>query len=112
MIQENFNSIDKLMAFGMSAAIASQMIRTMNTGISSMQLPGQMPPSTGCPAKQYYVVVGGTQAGPLDDKEMTALIKDGRVDGDTLVWTPGMTGWMQGRNIPSVNKLLLLAGLT
>lgn len=109
MIPENFNSIDKLVEFGMSAAIATQMINTMNHSISTMAVPGQMPPS-GLVQTEYYIVVDGSQAGPMSDAEMTRLIENGTLTQETLVWSRGMTGWMQAGAVPAVRKLFLLAG--
>lgn len=109
MIPENFNSIDKLVEFGMSAAIATQMINTMNHSLSTMAIPGQMPP-TGQVQIEYYVIIDGNQAGPLSDSDLTRLIEIDKLTPETLIWCRGMTGWMQAAAVPAVNKFFLLAG--
>lgn len=110
MSQENFNSLDKLMEFGMSAAIATQMINTMNQAMRTMDMPGQMPPATGRPQMAYYVLVDNAQAGPLTESDLTRLIREERIGRDTLVWHQGLTGWCQASVVPAINKIFLLEG--
>lgn len=110
MSQENFNSLDKLMEFGMSAAIASQMINTMNQAMRTMEMPGQMCPATGTPQTAYYIVFDGAQAGPLTEADLTTLICSDRLTRQTLVWHKGLTGWVKAETLPAINKIFLLEG--
>lgn len=41
----------------------------------------------------WHYVSGGMTVGPIDNARMTALIADGTVSRETLVWRSGMTGW-------------------
>lgn len=108
----DLSTIDTLVEFGMSTALASQMIRTMNqtmaecrvagvnTGVNMDVLPSE--PS------QYYAVIDNKQAGPLTVDELSQLITRGLVTGDTLLWRPGMSGWAQAKNVPEAYKYILL----
>jgi len=40
-----------------------------------------------------YYADGGRQVGPIDKTELQSLIKNRKVDSQTLVWQPGMQGW-------------------
>ena len=39
-MDNNFNSIDRLVEFGMGMAVAQQMVNTMNYAMSNMKVPG------------------------------------------------------------------------
>jgi uncharacterized RDD family membrane protein YckC len=40
-----------------------------------------------------YYADGGRQVGPIDKTELQSLIKNRKIDSQTLVWQPGMQGW-------------------
>ncbi len=41
----------------------------------------------------WYYVDGGQQAGPVDDAQLAGLVRDGKVQPDTLVWREGLADW-------------------
>jgi hypothetical protein len=41
----------------------------------------------------WFYVENGQQAGPVDDAQLDALVRSGRVVGETLVWHEGMAEW-------------------
>ncbi len=45
----------------------------------------------------WYYAVGSQQQGPVTDEQLQALVKDGVVTGDTLVWRDGMANWQPYR---------------
>lgn len=49
MCDNSFNSIDRLLEFGMSMAVANQMINTMNYAMSNMNIAGQSSTLSTCP---------------------------------------------------------------
>ena len=121
----DLSTIDKLVEFGMGTALATQMIQTMNqamaqtrvagvnTGVNmpTPQPVGQQPvaaPAVAEPAVVYYAAINGNQAGPLSEEELSRLIDREIVDGDTLLWRAGLSGWSQAKNIPEVYKIILL----
>jgi uncharacterized protein (TIGR00266 family) len=42
---------------------------------------------------QWYMAVGGHQVGPVSEEEIVSNIKNGSVDGNTLVFISGMDNW-------------------
>ena len=41
----------------------------------------------------WYYVDAGQQAGPIDEAQLDALVRTGKVRPDTLVWREGMANW-------------------
>lgn len=107
MNENSFYSLDRLMEFGMSLAVARQMIGTMNHTLSTMQAPN-MGNSISYEKQGYYALVDGSQAGPFSDDEVSKLFGQGKIGESTLMWRPGMTGWMMACDIPQVFKWILL----
>lgn len=103
----NFDSLDKLMELGLSMAVAQQMMNTMNHALNNMQVPGAGQPMQ-VPKMSLYAVIGSAQAGPFSEEELARLIAEGRLTAETLVWKSGMPAWVYAREIPEVNKLLML----
>jgi len=44
--------------------------------------------------KQWFYGIDGEQNGPVNPAHFAELIARGSVDGSTLVWTDGMSGWL------------------
>jgi hypothetical protein len=104
----DFSSIERLMEFGMSLAVAQQMVATMNHAIGNMAVPGAGAPIPS-PNIEYFAVVDGAQAGPLSEDELRTLIERGAVTSDSLIWHRGLTAWKQAKDVPMANKWILLS---
>lgn len=105
----SFSTIDHLVEFGMSIAIAQQMVSTMNHCIGNMQMPGTGNALTQCnTTTKYHVLVNDAVAGGFSEEELTTLAKAKALTPETMVWKPGMSGWMQAKNVPEVQKIILL----
>lgn len=110
MCDNSFNSIDRLLEFGMSMAVANQMINTMNYAMSNMNIAGQSSTLSTCPPViQMYAAIDGKQVGPFSESEIQTLINNGTVTEDTLIWYRGMSAWKYAKDVPLTYKLLLLA---
>jgi uncharacterized protein (TIGR00266 family) len=57
-------------------------------------------------AQQWYMAVGGHQLGPVSQQEVIASIENGTADGNTLVFTGGMTNWTPITAVPSLAPYL------
>ena len=102
----NFNSIEKMMEFGMSMAVAQQMMQTMNHAMSQMQTPQFNNVNMPVPApKQFYALVNDIPQGPFSESELTGHIVTGRVQKQTMVWLQGMPSWIPAEQVMDVNKL-------
>jgi hypothetical protein len=113
----HFFSVDRLVEFGMSMAIAQQMTKSMNETMANMRIPGvmnsmngQVPFSPPPPQAQlFYVVIDGKQAGPFSEAELGRLITEKKVVKETYVWMPGMKDWQLAENIPAVMRVVALS---
>ena len=108
MDSNSFYSIDRLVEFGMSLAVAQQMTQMMNQTMQSMYVPGAMNPMQPPVQKSFYVALDGQQAGPFNEQVMSRLISEHKVNKDTLVWCPGMPAWQAIEKTPEVLKLVAL----
>lgn len=120
MDNNSFFSIDRLLEFGMSMAVAQQMINTMNASLGQMvngfntvmqaPIPGsKMPaPTLQQPQQLIYVAIDGQQVGPLSDSDFSHLVSQKKVNKDTLVWMPGMQNWQPIENVPAILKIIAL----
>ena len=110
MNEYNFYSIDKLVEFGMSMAVARQMVNSMNEMIVNMHIPGVMNPMR--PPQQetqiFYAIIDGKQAGPFSETELGRLIAEKKVVKETYVWMPGMKEWQLAENTSPVLRLVAI----
>lgn len=108
MTNDNFYSIDRLVEFGMSIAMAQQMVQMMNQAMSQMNTPGfinTIPQPTLC----IYVAIDGKPVGPIDEKEFIHFLSDKSITKDTQAWMPGMLDWKKICEVPAILKLVALA---
>jgi uncharacterized protein (TIGR00266 family) len=52
---------------------------------------------------QWYMAIGGHQVGPVSEEELLASIRNGTVEGNTLVYTTGMSNWTALKDVPALN---------
>ena len=57
-------------------------------------------------AQQWYMAIGGNQLGPVSEQEVISSIENGTADGNTLVFTAGMTNWTPIAAVPSLASYL------
>lgn len=107
MCENNLYSIDRLVEFGLSMGIATQMANSMNTSLAKMATPGAGSP-TAVPAPSRYVALDGRACGPYTDAELLQLMADGRVTKETYIWEPGMPDWKLAEDVPGVLRLVAL----
>lgn len=105
----SFNSIEHLIEFGMSMAVAQQMIHTMNHAIQNIVTPQFNQVNVPLPNPiQIYALVNGIPQGPFTEQEFIGHILAYRVNKETLVWIYGMPGWMNAQQVQQVSKLFAL----
>jgi len=107
--ENGFNSIERLMEFGMSMAVAQQMMQTMHHAIQNMTTPQFENVNAPLPqATSFYALVNDIPQGPFTEQELSGHILANRVNKETLVWLNGMPGWVQAHQVPEVAKLFAL----
>lgn len=106
-MENSFDSIDRLLEFGMSMSLAQQMMNTMNHAMTNMNVAG-----SGLPLHkqtvQYYAIIDNTQFGPLSEQEVSELITSGKITGSSLVWKTGLLRWVEAGKLPEINKMMIL----
>jgi membrane protease subunit (stomatin/prohibitin family) len=90
--------------FGMGAAMGQQVANAMGQGAHTQS------PNVGSPPplpqqSAYFVGVNGKQAGPFDAPTLQAMLAQGQINRDTLVWKQGMGSWTKA------GEVLELAGM-
>lgn len=112
MDESSFYSIDRLVEFGLTLGVATQMASSMNASLQAMQVPGarnSMQPNVLAEDQPlFYAVLDGKSVGPLATSELSRLIAEKRVTKETYVWRPGMPDWQLAENVPEVLKLVAL----
>lgn len=112
MDESSFYSIDRLVEFGLSLAVATQMASSMNETLQNTQIPGArnpMQPNHLKPKEDiYYIANEGKALGPLPESELLHLIAEKRVCKETYVWQPGMSDWQLAENMPAILRLVAL----
>ena len=112
MDESSFYSIDRLVEFGLTLGVATQMASSMNESLQAMQVPGarnpMQPNALAADQPLFYVVLDNKPAGPLLPSELSRLISEGRVTRETYVWRPGMPGWQLAEDVPEVLKIVAL----
>jgi len=109
MNEDSFFSINRLVEFGMSLAVAQQMVQTMNDAMTKMHISGTMNPINPQTPQFYYAVIEDHQAGPFSEQELSRLIAEKKVVKKTYIWKPGMLRWEIAEQIPEVLKLVALS---
>ena len=102
----DFYSMDKLVEFGMSMAIAGQMASSMNQTLNQMQMPGAGKAMSANPDNIYFAVIDGSQSGPYSLTELSRLIAEKKIVKETYIWKPGMLQWEPAEKMSEVLRLV------
>lgn len=109
MNEDSFFSINRLVEFGMSLAVAQQMVKTMNDAMTNMHIPGAMNPMQSAPQQFYYAIIEDKQTGPFSEQELSRLIADRKIVKETYIWKPGLQKWEIAEKLPEILKLVALS---
>ena len=53
---------------------------------------------------RFYAILDGKQEGPYNEIQFARLLRYGMADGDTAVWTEGMTTWEKASKVEMLRK--------
>lgn len=109
MNEDSFYSINRLVEFGMSMAVAQQMVKTMNSAMTNMQIAGSMNPMQTVTTQFYYAMIEGNQAGPFTEQELSRLMSEKKITKETYIWKSGLPKWEIAEKLPEILKLVALA---
>ena len=68
-------------------------------------MPGSQPTPPPMPNVQWFVAIGGQQAGPFSQPQMMQLVQNGNLKPQTLVWRQGMAQWGEAAMQPELSPL-------
>lgn len=60
--------------------------------------------------QQWYMAIGGHQVGPVSQDDVITNLRNGTIDGNTLVFTAGMTNWTPLKEAPQFAPYLGATG--
>ena len=86
---------------GMGLAMAGTFMQQRGGPLPGAAVP-PMNPAGSPPSVPWYYAEGGGSVGPVSLEQVVAAMAQGRVTLDTLVWSPGMTGWTAARSVPAL----------
>ena len=52
--------------------------------------------------QQWYMAIGGSQVGPVSQDDVVTNLRNGTIDGNTLVFTAGMKNWTSLKDVPEL----------
>ena len=109
MNDDNLSSINRLVEFGMSMAVAQYMVQTMNKAMTVTQSPDSERHLISSTPKLFYALIEGNPVGPLSEEEIAKLISKKIILNETYLWKPGLPQWVIAEKLPEVLKLVLLS---
>jgi uncharacterized protein (TIGR00266 family) len=56
--------------------------------------------------QQWYMAIGGHQVGPVSQDDVITNLRNGTIDGNTLVFTAGMKNWTPLTDVPELASFL------
>jgi uncharacterized protein (TIGR00266 family) len=56
--------------------------------------------------QQWYMAIGGHQVGPVSQDDVITNLRNGTVDGNTLVFSAGMKNWTPLKDVPELASYL------
>ncbi|MGI9486032.1 MAG: DUF4339 domain-containing protein, partial [Geminicoccaceae bacterium] len=77
----------------MGQQMADQLSGAAGSSTSSSSQPGGAAPPPLPVDKAFHVDVGGKAQGPFSGDKLAAMVADGTLRRDTLVWSQGMDDW-------------------
>ena len=52
--------------------------------------------------EQWYMAIGGHQVGPVSQDDVVTSLRNGTIDGNTLVFTAGLSNWTPLKDVPQL----------
>ena len=56
--------------------------------------------------QQWFMAIGGHQVGPVTQDDVVTNLRNGTIDGSTLVFTAGMSNWTPLKDVPQLAAFL------
>lgn len=103
--ENNFDSLERLLEFGMSMAVAQQMVQTMNIAMQKVTIPQFNQLNVQLPLnKDYYIVINDVVQGPFSENQIREYITKNIVTVNTLIWFQGLPSWFHASQISELSN--------
>jgi uncharacterized protein (TIGR00266 family) len=56
--------------------------------------------------QQWYMAIGGHQVGPVSQDDVVTSLRNGTIDGNTLMFTTGLSNWTPLKDVPQLAAFL------
>lgn len=102
---DDYYSVDRLVEFGISMAVAQQMISGFQQALSVTSMTpvmNQIQPTH----RVYYALINDIQVGPLSYHDIIKMIRDRELLAETLLWTPGNPSWSPAVMHPEIMSIV------
>jgi len=57
--------------------------------------------------QQWFMAIGGHQVGPVSQDDVVTNLRNGTIDGNTLVFTAGMSNWTPLKQVPQLASFIV-----
>jgi membrane protease subunit (stomatin/prohibitin family) len=97
-------SAGSAMEMGIGLAVGQQMSQTLQQNqVPTITTHATPPP---IPSNRWHIALNGEATGPHSDMAIKAMIKEGVITAETLVWSSGMPEWQPATDNVNFNILL------
>ncbi len=88
-------------------AVPQQNHGQQNYGAAQQQAPAAPPPPP--VEKVWHVAANGAATGPFGRGHLGRMVSEGSLTRETLVWTPGLSGWLKAEEVTELAQLFTIA---
>ena len=86
-------------------AVGKKVSSAFSDAISGLKNKKTTPPPI--PSLQFYIAIGGKQAGPFDIEKLKEMFEEGNFSEGSLVWKEGMKEWVKAGTLKELDDVLL-----
>lgn len=101
---ENQGAGSQMMGIGVGMGIGGVMGGIANQQLNTNPAQQATPPPIQ-PEPTYFVYVNGQQIGGQTVTQISQMLAQGQITGETLVWTAGMSTWAPVKTVPALASL-------
>lgn len=107
MNPQSFNTLDKMQENKAFEQTAREALNNVHAAQTSLKMPVINADEYGTSARkgeepQFLLAINGQQQGPYTKDQIAAMIRQGQITVDTLLWHSGMLEWTPVKNIPGL----------
>jgi membrane protease subunit (stomatin/prohibitin family) len=96
------NSAGGIAGAGVGLGMGLAMTNAMGAGLVGAASNQSVAMAASPPTTLWHIAESGASVGPFTSAQLAQAIDAGRVNRDTLVWSPGMSEWMVASQVPNL----------